>query len=75
MSGRALARSLAGGAFAAGVFGFPALDETFDGAIPEGVFPPAGLDAAAGLGAAGSAGRARRPVLMFRTRFIMAPVT
>jgi len=73
---------LAGIAFAAGVFGFGALDKgalnkgaldkAFDDVLPEGVFPPGDLDAPAGLGAAG---RARRPLLIFRTRFIMAPVT
>lgn len=63
-------------AFAAGVFGFGALDdETFEDVVLEGVFPPGDLDSPAGLGAGGSAGRARRPVLIFRTRFIMAPVT
>ena len=41
----------------------------------EGAFPPRVADAPAALDAAGLADRARRPVLIFRTRFIMAPMT
>ncbi len=85
-SGRAFARTLAGVAFAASVFGLRALDGGVltevvledvvrEEVVLEGAFTARVLDAPDGLGAAGLAGRPRRPVLMFRTRFIMAPVT
>jgi hypothetical protein len=70
---------LAGAALAALLFVFCVLDvrddDVRDDVVLEGVFPPGALGARAGLGAAGLADRARRPVLLFRTRFIMAPVT
>jgi hypothetical protein len=48
------------------------------GFFPASAFPAGRFDepaAPAGLGAAGLPGPALRPVLVFRTRFIMAPVT
>ncbi len=81
MSGRALVRSLTGAAFAALVFGVcvfgacAADDGILGDVVLEDAFSAGALDAPAGLGAADLAGRARRPVLIFRTRFIMAPVT